>query len=72
MRRRVRHIMRRGVFTIDPEADAGEAASLMARRKIGGLPVVKGKRLVGIITATDLLKAFAKLSQLVNKLVTSV
>ena len=60
--RRVRHFMRRGVITIEPEADAAKAASTMAKRKIGALPVVKGTKLVGIITATDLLRAFAKLS----------
>ncbi len=60
--RRVRHIMRRGVLTVSPGTDAGKAAALMARRKIGGLPVVDGNRLVGIITATDILRAFARLS----------
>lgn len=60
--RRVRHIMRRGVITIAPDAPAAEAAALMARRKIGALPVVKGDRLTGIITSTDLLKAFARLA----------
>ena len=60
--RRVRHIMRRGVLTVSPGTDAGKAASLMARRKIGGLPVVDRNRLVGIITATDILRAFAQLT----------
>jgi acetoin utilization protein AcuB len=66
--KRVRHIMRRGVFTIAPEAPAAEAASLMARRKIGALPVTKKSRLVGIVTATDLLRAFAQLVAELNRL----
>ena len=60
--RKVRHIMHRGVITIAPEASISEAAALMARRKIGALPVVKSRKLVGIITSTDLLRSFAKMS----------
>lgn len=60
--RKVRHIMRRGVITIDANAGAGKAAGMMARRKIGALPVVERDKLVGIITATDLLAAFSRLA----------
>lgn len=56
--RKVRHIMHRGVITIVPEATLAEAAEVMAAKRIGALPVVKDSKLVGIITATDLLKAF--------------
>jgi acetoin utilization protein AcuB len=58
--RKVRHIMRRGVLTIEPDADAAKAASMMAKRKIGALPVVRSGKLVGIVTSTDLLRAFAR------------
>ncbi len=58
--KKVRHIMRRGVITINPEATINKAASILAKKKIGALPVVKGKKLLGIITATDLLMAFSK------------
>ncbi len=45
--------------TIHPEVSLEEAARLMLRWEIGGLPVVsKGKVLVGIITYTDLLREF--------------
>jgi acetoin utilization protein AcuB len=60
--KKARHIMRRGVITIEPDDFASRAASLMARRKVGALPVVKNGRLVGIITATDLLAAFARMT----------
>jgi acetoin utilization protein AcuB len=60
--RTVRTIMRRGVKTIHPNARAYEAAAIMAKRKIGALPVVKNEKLVGIITATDILRAFVKLT----------
>ncbi len=60
--RKVKTIMRRGVVTISPNANSTEAAALMAKKKIGALPVVKKGNLVGIITATDILKAYVKLA----------
>jgi len=60
--RKARHIMRRGVVTIDPEADVSRAATMMARKKIGALPVVKKGRLVGIITSTDILLEYARIA----------
>ncbi len=60
--RRVRNIMRRGVVTIGPKDKASDAAAIMVKRKIGALPVIDKKgKLAGIITATDILKAFVKL-----------
>lgn len=49
-------IMTRQVMTIDPQADVGEAASLMINKKFSGLPVVDREELVGIITERDLLE----------------
>jgi acetoin utilization protein AcuB len=59
--RKVKNIMRRGVITIEPEQRAADAAAIMAKKKIGALPVVHKNKLVGIITATDILRAFVKL-----------
>ena len=64
--RKIKTVMRRQPFTIDPDANAADAAALMAKRKIGALPVVNKGKLVGIITSTDILKAFVKLSNLVE------
>jgi len=61
--RTVRTIMRRGVFSTSPNAPASEAAAIMANRKIGALPVIHKQKLVGIITTTDILHAFVKLSR---------
>jgi acetoin utilization protein AcuB len=58
---KVRSIMRRGVITIGPDEETAKAASMMARNKIGALPVTEDEKLVGIITATDILLAFARL-----------
>jgi acetoin utilization protein AcuB len=58
--RKARHIMRRGVITISPQEDVARAAYMMGTRKIGALPVVEHGHLVGIVTATDVLLAFAR------------
>lgn len=51
-------VMTKTVIVIDPARDAREAARIMIDHKIGALPVLDGARLVGIITETDLLRAF--------------
>ena len=56
----VESAMTRAVITVDPRRDARGAAQLMLYHKIGALPVVDGATLVGIITETDLLRAFVK------------
>ena len=67
--RKVRTIMHRGVETITPDARASRAASIMAEKKIGALPVVdESDKLIGIITGTDILKTFARLEKRLEKL----
>jgi CBS domain-containing protein len=54
-------VMHRGVVTATPGMSLAKAAKLMASRRIGGLPVVDDSgALVGIITESDVLKAFAE------------
>lgn len=53
---RVKEIMTEKVVTIRPDASVKEAARLMFEQKIGCLPVVEEKRLIGIITETDILR----------------
>lgn len=61
---KVQHIMRRGVLTVNPDTYASEAASIMAENKVGALPVVdKNNKLVGIVSATDILRVFAKIEK---------
>ena len=52
--------MRPNVLTVTPNQTAEDAARLMLEHKIGGLPVMEGDRVVGILTSSDLLKAFLK------------
>ena len=55
-------VMRRAVITVDPQRDAAEAARIMLDHKIGALPAVDGGVVVGIVTETDMLRAFATLA----------
>src|SRR5262245_52500948 len=52
----VAEIMSRSVISVPPEADLIDAAQLMREERIGSLPVVDGRRVVGIVTETDLLR----------------
>jgi acetoin utilization protein AcuB len=54
---RVDAVMSRHPFSVHPSTPVREAAHLLRANKIGGLPVVEGSKLVGIITATDMLRA---------------
>ena len=56
-------VMTRGVIVIDGDRDAREAARIMVGHKIGALPVLNGQHLLGIITETDLLRAFVESSE---------
>ncbi len=55
---RVNAAMRTALVTITPHDTVEDAARLMLKHKIGGLPIVAAGRLVGIVTTTDLLRAF--------------
>lgn len=53
-------VMTRSVITVGPDREARDAAQLMLEHRIGALPVVDGGALVGIVTETDLLRAFVR------------
>ena len=52
----VEAIMTTDVITATPDLTIERAALIIHDHKIGALPVVEGKRLVGIITCTDLME----------------
>ena len=54
----VAEIMTKPAITIGPDDTVEEAARLLLKHRIGGLPVVRDGDLVGIITETDILEAF--------------
>jgi CBS domain-containing protein len=57
----VRDVMRTDLITISPETPTLEALYLMREKNIGCLPVVKGKKLIGLLTAHDFLTVSTKL-----------
>lgn len=57
----VKDVMTRKVLTVNEDTPIEEAARIMADNKIGGMPVMRGNKVVGIITETDLFKIFLEL-----------
>ena len=57
----VSDIMTRRVVTVGPTTDIREAARLMRTRKIGTVPVVEQKTVVGILSEADVLDALLRL-----------
>ncbi len=51
-------LMIRNPISVGPDDDIEIGAQLIYKNKIGGMPVVENGRLVGIITATDMLRTF--------------
>jgi CBS domain-containing protein len=54
--RQVRHLLEdkaSEVYTITPEAPVLDAIRLMAERRVGALPVMRGETLAGIVTERD-------------------
>lgn len=55
---KVKDIMKTGIFKIEKDALLEDAALIMKENRISSLPVVEGDYLVGIITRTDIFRAF--------------
>jgi CBS domain-containing protein len=55
----VEQVMSRTLVTTWPEAELTDAARVMLDHKIGALPVLDGGRVVGIVTESDFVRAFA-------------
>lgn len=61
---KLRDIMTSSVVTVDPDVSIREAMELLADRHVSGAPVVAGGKVVGVLSATDLLGFAASLSDL--------
>ena len=58
---KVTKVMSTNLATVTEDTPLEEAARIMSTRKIGALLVVRGEELVGIITETDMFRAFLQL-----------
>jgi len=57
----VADVMIREPYIASPEDHLEDVAFVMITKKIGGLPVLEGDRVVGVITVIDVLKAFMEM-----------
>jgi len=57
----VGQVMTREVISVGEDTPIEEAARIMADNKIGGLPVVRGREIVGIVTETDVFGVFLEM-----------
>lgn len=56
----IKEVMTAPVMTIGPDDAIEQAALVMETHRVSGLPVVDHAKLVGILTITDLLRAFVR------------
>jgi acetoin utilization protein AcuB len=56
----VKDVMTKRVIAVGEDCPLEEAARIMIDHKIGSLPIVRGKELVGIITETDIFRVMAE------------
>lgn len=56
----VREVMTEEVISVSPEEGVDRAATLMLDKGVKRLPVVEGKKVVGMVTRADILKALAR------------
>ena len=65
---KVKNIMTTDPITVPPDFTVEETAEVLLNHKINGVPVVDGdKRVVGVITETDLFKVLISLTGIVNR-----
>ncbi|MBN1887148.1 MAG: CBS domain-containing protein [Thermoflexales bacterium] len=58
---KVREVMSSPPITVSEETPIEEAAWVMVKHEIGCLPVMRGEQVVGVITETDIFKAFVQI-----------
>ncbi|MGD2144393.1 MAG: CBS domain-containing protein [Anaerolineae bacterium] len=58
---KMRDVMTQDVISVAEDTPLEEAARVMADNKLGGLPVMRDDKIVGVITETDLFKTFMEM-----------
>lgn len=65
---KVKEIMSSPLVVVEPNMDLEEAARLMFQMKIKKLPVVEGKRLVGLVSLTDIARFQPQMIKILKQL----
>lgn len=65
---KVKDIMSSPLVVVEPNMDLDEAVKLMFQMKIKKLPVVDGKRLVGLVTLTDIARFQPQIIRIIKQL----
>ncbi|MEM3627032.1 MAG: CBS domain-containing protein [Candidatus Bathyarchaeia archaeon] len=68
---KVKDVMSSPLVVVEPGMDLEEAVKLMFQMKIKKLPVVDGKRLVGLVTLTDIARFQPQIIRILKQLSTS-
>jgi CBS domain-containing protein len=56
-------VMTPSPLTCSPDSSVGSVAAMMIEHKVDSIPVVRGERLVGLVTSTDLLELLVERDQ---------
>jgi acetoin utilization protein AcuB len=64
----VRAMMTPGPIVVEPDTPADEAARLMLENRVSCLPVMRAETLIGLVTTSDILFAFIRMSQREHKI----
>ncbi|MEZ4730168.1 MAG: CBS domain-containing protein [Caldilineaceae bacterium] len=64
---KVSRMMHSEVITVAPETTLADAARLMVKYKIGGLPVVEAGNVIGMVTESDIFGTVVKMFDSVDK-----
>jgi acetoin utilization protein AcuB len=62
----VEMVMTPQVMTLGPDTSLATAAETMRSERIGAIPIVAGENLLGILTRSDILRAFVALAETVE------
>ena len=57
---RVKEVMTEDIICVNEDDSVRDVATILVDKKIGRVPVLKGKKLVGIIAKADIIKVIAK------------
>jgi len=68
---KVSEVMTRDVYTISDDASIEDIVRLMERRRIKRVPVMRGNKVVGIVTRSNLMHAMVSLSRSESKVANS-